>query len=138
LFNAVKDTRTPAWVGVGSIALNAGGDWLLMQFWGHWGIALVTSIVSYVNTLTLYGIFRHRHGPLNEPFLLRRLGTHLLLSVVFGVVLFVLSRSLTTAPETIVTPLHLLHFAGVLAAGVGVYLGLAYVFKVEEVMALSR
>ncbi len=138
LFNAVKDTRTPAWVGIGSIALNAGGDWLLMQFWGHWGIALVTSIVSYVNTLTLYAIFRHRHGPLNEPLLLRRLGTHLLLSVVFGVVLFALSRSLATAPETLMAPLRLLHFAGVLAAGVGVYLGLAYVFKVEEVTALSR
>src|SRR5262249_4134410 len=50
LFNAKKDTQTPAWVGVGSIVLNGGGDWLFMQVLGHWGIALVTSLVSYANT----------------------------------------------------------------------------------------
>jgi putative peptidoglycan lipid II flippase len=138
LFNAVKDTSTPAWVGLGSIALNAGGDWLLMQFWGHWGIALVTSIVSYVNTSVLYVIFRRRHGALNESLLFRRLGAHLLLSIMLGSVLFVLSRPLAAAPESLMTPRHLLQFAGILAVGGGAYLGLAYVCRVEEVTALSR
>ncbi len=138
LFNAVKDTRTPAWVGLGSIALNAGGDWLFMQYYGHWGIALVTSIVSYVNTLTLYWVFRHRHGPLDESLLLRRFVSHLLLSAVLGSVLFVLSRPLASAPDSLMTPRHLLQFAGVLAGGGGVYLGLAYVCKVEEVIAIGQ
>jgi putative peptidoglycan lipid II flippase len=138
LFNATKDTSTPAWVGVGSIALNAGGDWLLMQLLGHWGIALVTSIVSYVNTIVLYVIFRRRHGSLDETLLSRRFFTHLLLSAVLGLVLFVLSRPLARASESLMTPLHLLHFVGVLAVSGGVYLGLAYFFKVEEVLVLSR
>jgi putative peptidoglycan lipid II flippase len=138
LFNATKDTSTPAWVGVGSIALNAGGDWLLMQLLGHWGIALVTSVVSYVNTVVLYAIFRYHYGALEETLLLRRFLTHLLLSTVFGLVLFVLSRPLARVSESLMTPFHLLHFVGVLAVGGGVYLGLAYLFKVEEVMALSR
>lgn len=138
LFNAAKDTSTPAWVGVGSIALNAGGDWLLMQLLGHWGIALVTSVVSYVNTIVLYLIFRHRHGALDETLLLSRFTTHFLLSTILGLVLFVLSRPLVSAPESLMTPLHLLHFVGVLAVGGGVYLGLAYMLRVEEVLVLGQ
>jgi putative peptidoglycan lipid II flippase len=138
LFNATKDTRTPAWVGIGSLVVNAGGGWLLLQVWGHWGIALVTSIVSYVNTLVLYVIFRRRHGPLDEPFLVRRFFTHLLLAVVLGVCLFVLSRPLVAASGSLLTPMHLLQFAGILTAGGGLYLALGFLLKVEEVMSVSQ
>jgi putative peptidoglycan lipid II flippase len=138
LFNATKDTATPAWVGGGSIALNAAGCWLLMQIFGHWGIALVTSIVSYVNTVVLYLIFRRRHGALDEALLLRRFVTHCSLAIVLGVVLFFLGRSLAVAPGSLLSPRHLLQFAGVLLAGGSTYLALAYLFKVEEVLALSQ
>jgi putative peptidoglycan lipid II flippase len=138
LFNAMKDTATPAWVGVGSIALNAGGDWVLMQVFGHWGIALVTSIVSYVNTIVLYLLFRRRHEALDEALLLRRFVTHCSLATALGIVVFFLGRSLAVAPGSSLSPFHLLQFAGVLLAGGAVYLALAYLFKVEEVMALGR
>ena len=138
LFNATKDTRTPAWVGVGSIALNAGGDWLLMQLLGHWGIALVTSIASYINTAVLYAIFRHRHGPLDEPLLARRFAVHLLLAAALGACLFVLSRPLVTVPGSLLTPTRLLYFAGILTAAGGLYFVLGLLFRVEEVMVLAR
>jgi putative peptidoglycan lipid II flippase len=138
LFNATKDTRTPAWVGIGSMALNAGGDWLLMQLLGHWGIALVTSIVSYINTAVLYWIFRHRHGPLDEPLLARRFAVHLLLAAVVGACLFVLSRPLAAVPGSLLTPAHLLYFAGILTAAGGLYFALGVLFKVEEIMVLAR
>lgn len=137
LFNASKDTVTPARVGVASIALNAIGCWLLMQVWGHWGIALVTSLVSYVNAIVLYLIFRRRHGALDEALLLRRFLTHLGLAIVFGGVLFFLGRSLAVAPGSLLSPFHLLHFAGVFLVGAVTYLALAYLFKVEEVLALG-
>lgn len=138
LFNATKDTRTPAWVGVGSIVLSAGGNWLFMQVWGHWGIALVTSLVSYVNAAVLYLIFRHRHGPLDELLLARRFATHLLLATALGMCLFVLSQPLAATPGSLMTLVRLLHFAAILAAGGGLYLVLGFIFKVEEVMALGR
>ena len=138
LFNATKDTRTPAWVGIGSIALNAGGDWLLMQLLGHWGIALVTSIVSYINTAVLYAIFRHRHGPLDEALLARRFIVHLLLAASLGMCLFVLSRSLTTEPGSLMTLARLFHLAMIMMVGGGLYLGLGYLFKVEEIMTLVQ
>jgi putative peptidoglycan lipid II flippase len=138
LFNATKDTRTPAWAGVASIALNAGGCWVLMQVWGHWGIALTTSLVSYVNTAVLYLIFRRRHGPLDERVLARRFVTHLLLATVLGVCLFVLGRPLAEAPGSLMTPPRLLYFATIMAVGGGLYVACGMVFKVDEVQALRR
>jgi putative peptidoglycan lipid II flippase len=138
LFNATKDTSTPAWVGAGSVAVSVVGNWLLMQIWGHWGIALVTSLVSYVNTIVLYLIFRRRHGPLDETLLLRRFVTHCCLATGLGIVLFFLGRSLAVVQGSLLLPLYLLQFAGVLLAGGIAYLGLAYVFKVEEVLAMGR
>ncbi len=137
LFNATKDTRTPALVGLGSIAVNAVGGWYLMQIWGHWGIALVISLVSCLNTGVLYVIFRRRLGPLNEPLLVRQLRTHFLLALVLGGCLFGLSRSLAAAPGSLMTLGHLLHLAGIMAVGGGLYLVLGLVFKVEEVKALG-
>jgi putative peptidoglycan lipid II flippase len=138
LFNAQKDTRTPAWVGVGSIVLSAAGNWALMQTWGHWGIALVTSLVSYANTVVLYVIFRRRHGPLGETFLLRRFFVHFLLSAALGVILLLLSRPLATMTGSLLTPRRVLYFIGILAAGSGVYLALGLACRVDEVVTLGR
>ena len=138
LFNASKDTRTPAWVGIGSIVLNGGGDWFFMHVLGHWGIALVTSLVSYVNTLVLYAIFRHRHGPLNEALLIRRFLVHFLLAVALGVTIFLLGLPLGTMSGSLMTPLRLLYFLGVLVIGIGVYLTLGLVCKVDEIVALCH
>ena len=138
LFNATKDTRTPAWIGVGSIVFHAAGCWLLMQIWSHWGIALVTSLVSYLNTLVLYVIFRRRHGPLDEGTLLRSLGAHVLLATIVGGCLFFLSQPLSAATGSLMTLERLLYLAGVLAAGGGVYLVLGLLCKVEEVCTLVR
>jgi putative peptidoglycan lipid II flippase len=138
LFNATKDTTTPAFVGLGSIGLSIGGNWLFREWWGHWGIALVTSLVSYVNTIVLYAIFRHRYGPLDESDLLRRFTNHFLLSALLGIVLFGLGSTLLSPHESLTSPLQFLYFAGVLSVGGAVYVGLAFLFKIEEVLRLSR
>jgi len=138
LFNASKDTRTPAWVGVASLVLNAGGCWALMQLWGHWGIALMTSLVSYAHTAMLYLIFRRRHGPLDERVLARRFVTHLLLATALGICLFLLGRPLAQAPGSLVTFPHLLYFAMIMVVGGGLYVACGVVFKVDEVQTLRR
>lgn len=138
LFNATKDTRTPAVVGVASIAVNGIGGWLLMQVWGHWGIALMISLVSGVNTVILYLIFRHRRGPLNEPVLVRKFTTHFLLATALGVCLFVLSRPLATAPESLMAPMPLLQLAGIMGVGGSLYAILGFLFRVEEIQQLGK
>ena len=138
LFNATKDTTTPALVGVGSIGLSIGGNWLFREWWGHWGIALVTSVVSYVNTLVLYGLFRHRFGSLNEALLLRRFGVHLLLASTLGVILFVTGRWLESVLGSQTLLAQVLCFACVLAIGGTAYFTLALIFRVDEVTTLKR
>ena len=111
---------------------------LFMQLFGHWGIALVTSLVSYINTIVLYIIFRRRFGPLNEAFLLRRFGVHLLLASALGVILLLADRSLIGffGPRTILTQIW--QFVCVLAIGGMAYLTLALLFRVDEVTTLKR
>lgn len=138
LFNATKDTSTPAWVGVGSIGVSIGGIWLFRDWWGHWGIALVTSVVSYINTLVLYGLFRHRFGPLDESFLLRRFGVHLLLAGALGVILFFADRWLESFLGSQSTLAQVWQVACVLAIGGTAYLTLALLFRVDEVATLKR
>ena len=138
LFTASKDTRTPAWVGLASIAVNALGCWLLMHVWGHWGIALVISLVSYMNTLVLYLIFRHRYGPLDEGLLSRSLLIHTTLAIVLGGSLFYLGQPLAKTPGSLMTVEHVLHLAGIVTIAGGLYLVLGLLFRVEEIRTLRR
>jgi putative peptidoglycan lipid II flippase len=64
-FYALHDTRTPVHVGIYMVALNAVGDFLLMQWFGHLGIALATSIVAFANVGVLLWILRRRLGRLD-------------------------------------------------------------------------
>ena len=138
LFNATKDTRTPALVGIGCMGLNAAACWLLMQWWSHWGIALATSLVSYVNTLALYAIFRRRYGPLDEAGLGRTLGTHALLAAVIGCGLYWPGRWLAAVPGSLMTPERLAMLAGITLAATGAYLALGWLGGVKEVRTFVR
>lgn len=60
IFNARHDMKTPAIVGLSSIALNAILAYLLMMPLGNLGIALATSIVSFYNFSVLYLLYRRK------------------------------------------------------------------------------
>jgi putative peptidoglycan lipid II flippase len=96
-FYAFGDSRTPMMVSVGSIAVNAGLDWLFaFRFgWGAAGLALSTSFVALTNFALLMSLMRRRIGRVEAGILLKSLvrisiaaaamsaatyGTHLLLA----------------------------------------------------------
>jgi putative peptidoglycan lipid II flippase len=63
-FYALGDTRTPVLVGFGSVAANVVLALLLMWPLQHVGLALASSLSSYVNLLGLCWLLRRRlHGP---------------------------------------------------------------------------
>lgn len=64
-FYALHDTRTPVRIGLYMIVLNALLDWLLMQWLGHTGIALATSLVAVANVAWLLAVLRRRLGGLD-------------------------------------------------------------------------
>lgn len=69
-YYALHDMRTPVRVGALMVPANAVLDGLLMQRWGHVGIALATSVVSTLNVGILLYLLRRRLGSLEG----RRLG----------------------------------------------------------------
>ena len=62
IFNALHDMRTPAIIGITSIALNAILAVILMVPLQNLGISLATSIVSFYNFTMLYIILRKKTG----------------------------------------------------------------------------
>ena len=62
VFNAMHDMKTPALIGITSIALNAIIASVLMVPFRNFGIALATSIVSLYNFCFLYAILKSRTG----------------------------------------------------------------------------
>ncbi len=62
VFNAMHDMRTPALIGITSIALNAIIASVLMVPFRNFGIALATSVVSLYNFSFLYFILKKKTG----------------------------------------------------------------------------
>lgn len=59
-FYATHDTMTPALVSLGALALNIVSDLVLMRWYGHWGIALASSVVMLATTFALAVLFARR------------------------------------------------------------------------------
>jgi putative peptidoglycan lipid II flippase len=135
-FYALHDMRTPVKVGLYMVALNALGDFVLMQWFGHLGIALATSIVGFSNVAVLMWILRRRLGRLDGSALASTAGrtglAALALAAAMGAVLRLGSRMISTG-----------HLAGALAvllaataAGAGGYLVVCRALGVRELRLL--
>ena len=107
IFNAFHDVRTPALIGLTSIALNALLAALLMRRWGNMGISLATSIVSFYNFTVLFILFAQRHGYRPARKTVREIAK----SLVAGVLL--LAAILVTKASV-----HLNHYVTLASAGV--------------------
>lgn len=81
-FYALKDTKTPTWVGLGVVGLNAGLNLLLMGPLRFRAFALTTSICAFVNLFLLWGLLGRRVDLPTDPF--RSALRILLLSLIGG------------------------------------------------------
>lgn len=72
-FYALGDTRTPVLVGFGSVAANALFALALMWPLEHLGLALASSLSSYVNLLGLTWLLQRRLGALGGADIMRSL-----------------------------------------------------------------
>ena len=59
-FFALRDSRTPALISVGSVGLNVALNLLLIQLMGYRGLALGTAIAALVNAATLLFFLQRR------------------------------------------------------------------------------
>ncbi|MFQ5742853.1 MAG: murein biosynthesis integral membrane protein MurJ [Acidobacteriota bacterium] len=134
-FYALKDTRTPVIVAAVAMVANVVGCLILMQRFGHVGIALANSLAGYLNTVLLLVLLRRKLGRvglwrLTTSFL--RLGVA---AAVMGWVVSALSGWWKPASGAgLVT--EVLVLAAVILVGVLTYLAAAAALRAPELAEL--
>lgn len=130
-FYATQDTATPVRVAALALMANVVLCFSLVGPLEHGGLALATSLASYLNFVVLYAVFRRRLGAVNEGRLGLSLGRSLVAAAVMGVVCHWLAAQLGLlgSPSLGVLGLGL---ALTISAGVIVYLGMAWLLRSDE------
>lgn len=114
-FYARRDTKTPFKIAVLCVGINVMLNLVLMQFWEHVGLALATSIASWVNSLLLYAALRRRGH--------YRLGTQLTLALKV-VIASALMASCILAAQLVLPPLsETLRLVVLIMVGITAYAG---------------
>lgn len=132
---AVQDTVSPVRAAAVALIANVGLCFLLVGPLRHGGLALATSLASYLNLALVYAAFRRRVGPVEEAGLGVSLGRTLAAATGMGLLCWLLKAELglMSAPSFSVL------LGGCLVAvavGTGAYLALAWVLRAEELAEL--
>jgi putative peptidoglycan lipid II flippase len=132
VYYALRDTRTPVLVGIGTVFLNILLNIWLVKPMGHSGLALAYSLVGIVNMLVLLALLRIKLGHLDgRRIILSGLGSCAASLIMGGVAYEVVSRLqdlLGIATKTA----QLVAVGSAVASGVLVYFLLAILLRLEE------
>ncbi|MBU4332737.1 murein biosynthesis integral membrane protein MurJ [Patescibacteria group bacterium] len=137
-FYAFQDTKTPVFVSIVSVLINIFGGLYLSRILGVAGLALAFSIASIVNVILLFVLLRCKLGFLDEKKIIFSLLKVSMISVLAGVAVQISKMVVGSIFDLTTFGQVLLQF--LVAAGVGglVYLGLALVFKCEEIGVIKK
>jgi len=139
MYYSTQDTLTPTRVGVYSLVLHVALNFVLLFGFGRylWNAspALASSLAAYFNFAALFIVFRGRYGRLGGSAIFNSLGKMALCAVAMSAVCFAAVRYSHLA--------SLEHFlakaawlTGIIAVSVGIYFGLAWVLRCEELPEL--
>lgn len=132
-FYSLHDTKTPVIVNVFALALNAALAFPLSRVYGIAGLALSFSIASIVNLLVLWLLLHHRLGELDNKRIIRSSFFICALAVVSGWALYGTLHLAAPLVDTRTGAGLLIQALAAGLVGAGVYLGLARMFKLEEI-----
>jgi len=144
-FYALQDTRTPVKIGLCAVTLNFTLNVLaaltLPEYWKHAGMAFSTVIAEGFNGLTLAFFLRRRLGAFGVRGVLAGLGRALAAAAAMAAAAFWTERLLTDfLLVQALWPIRIAQITGVAAAvtaGMGVYFGLARLFRYPELGFVS-
>jgi len=130
-FYAVQDTATPVRVAavalVANVALCAVLVGTRLQ---HGGLALATSLASYLNVIILYLVFRRRLGAVDEGRLARSVARTAVAAAALGVICWLLRHELGLLESSGVALVG--RCLATVAAGLISYLAAAWLLRAEE------
>jgi putative peptidoglycan lipid II flippase len=142
-FYAVQNTRIPVISSAFAVGVTIALNLAMIGPFGYWGLALGTSIAAAVNLIfllfALRRILRRVGVAFHLGFFVRKFLTHLALSAAMGGACYGSHQALNTLwPEWNVAFYgRIIGVFGLMAAGIGVWSVLAYVFRVAEVRAVQ-
>ncbi len=132
VYYALKDTKTPVAVGIGTVVLNIILNIWLVKPMGHSGLALAYSLVGLINMLLLIILLRAKIGYVDgKRITVSALGSSLA-ALVTGVAAYVVVSILEGVFGTAAKTAQLIAVGGGVGAGILVYLLLAYLLHLEE------
>jgi len=137
-FYARQDTTTPVKIAAYCLALNVVLNLILMSFLRQGGLALATSICSYVNVAALLSCTHKRLGSLGFGALLRslaRIAAATLVALVAAAAVSRLAAGIAFGPPLAQRALEV---ALPLAAGGAAYTAAAFLFGCAELRELTR
>ena len=131
VFYSLKDTKTPMINSAYALGLNFIFNLILIQFMGHNGLALATSLSATFTAITLLLGLRKKIGNLGLKAMVQSSVKILISSLIMGVIVYLMYHSLMAAlaPSRLV---ELILVFLTIFIGIAVYIAALYLFKVEE------
>jgi len=131
-FYALKDTWTPAYIGLVEVATCVGLNLLMVKSFGAVGLALGTAIASSLAMSLMFVAFYKRVGPLGARRLFDTLARTLLAAAAMALVAWLCYTPLAASLGKGMLPTAVAFLTAASLAGL-VYFGLCKLLKVEEV-----
>ncbi len=134
-FYALDDGRTPMFLSLASVALNAAAAVAFVRWagLGHAGLALSVSIVALIGAAALFGILRRRLGGLGGAALASSTVRTVAASGAMGAVSLLAVAAL---PAPVTRLAHALRLAVAIPAGVAAFYAAARALRIPELEAL--
>ncbi len=131
-FYALKDTKTPALVGLATVVINFIINRSLMYRIGFLTFPLATSFCAFVNFGVLFYLCRRKIGPLGGKIVLKTSLLSLLFSIISGAISYLILKLLIIryAISSFGQSLVVLGVVGII--GLGIFYGLVKIFKVAR------
>lgn len=142
-FYALQDTLTPVLVSVFSVSMSILMNWIFLKFTalGVGGFALSFSVMGLINMLLLMGILRRKIGGIRGYEILKSFLKGLAASAALGLAVFLTKEGIGFISGRMGLTGHLeaaLVVAVGITVGVAVYLGTAWLLKMDELALTIR
>lgn len=134
-FYSLQDTRTPIKVAAVAVAANILFSILLMQPLKHGGLALANTLASVLNFTLLFLLLRKKIAVIDGRRILSSFVKIGMASAIMGILAWLLIQGMSCQTEED-TLQKVLYLSVTIALCAGVYFGIAFVLKSEELHSL--
>ncbi len=132
VFYSLHDTMTPVLAGIMAIAVNIGCSLLLVRFMAQDGLALAYSIAGIINMVVLLLLWQRKRGDIDGKNLLISFSKTVLTSTLMGLVVWLASFGCEAVFGVEAKIAQIIQIAVSIPVGVGVYMLIANLLKMEE------